>query len=275
LVSIPIAVLLNGLALTLEEEKNAKMLLKQEQISLSKRNDDLKRKNNDLDNFIYTASHDLKSPISNIEGLVNILEIELSEEEREKVKDTIALINKSTHRFQQTINSLTEVSKAQQDEIEVSFENINLEKIFEDVKIDISLWINKYKPIFHTDFTIKEIRFSKKDITSILSNLLSNAIKYSSPNRPSEVWIKTYKEKDDFVLLVKDNGLGMQADYKEKLFKMFKRMHDHVEGTGIGLYIIKRIVENYGGKIEVESTKGLGSEFRVYLKLSILMAVSQ
>jgi signal transduction histidine kinase len=266
LVSIPIAVLINALEITLNEEKNAKVRLRQDQAILSKNNVDLKRINNDLDSFVYTASHDLKAPISNIEGLLDLLNFELGEIQKNEVKETVELIRKSILRFQQTIRSLTDVSKAQQVNIEDYFELLAIEEIYETILLDLHQLREKNCPVFHTDFKVKEIRYLKKDITSILYNLLSNAIKYCSPERPCEVWIRTEMKEDYFVLTVKDNGLGMKDDYKDKLFKMFKRLHDHVEGTGIGLYIVKRIVENHGGIIEVESQLNKGSEFRIFLK---------
>jgi signal transduction histidine kinase len=97
-------------------------------------------------------------------------------------------------------------------------------------------------------------------------NLLNNAIKYREPERPCEIYVKTEIKNEFFVLVVRDNGLGMGSDFQEKIFKMFRRLHDHVEGTGIGLYIIKRIVENHNGEIEVESALGKGSEFRIFLR---------
>lgn len=110
------------------------------------------------------------------------------------------------------------------------------------------------------------IKFSAKNLRSILYNLLSNSIKYASPERPPEVLIKTAKLDGYQVLIVKDNGLGIQNKNREKIFSMFKRCHDHVEGTGIGLYMVKRIVDNAGGKIEIESDMEKGSAFKIFLK---------
>jgi signal transduction histidine kinase len=100
---------------------------------------------------------------------------------------------------------------------------------------------------------------------SIIYNLLSNAIKYRSQERTPEVVIET-KRQDNFLLITfEDNSIGIGENNLRKLFTMFKRFHTHVEGTGIGLYIVKRIVENGGGKIEVESKVEVGTTFRIYL----------
>lgn len=108
------------------------------------------------------------------------------------------------------------------------------------------------------------IEFSKKDLRSIVMNLLSNAIKYRSERRP-EVLIKCYQKDQYAILSVTDNGIGIDLKHA-KLFKMFKRFNTETEGTGIGLYIIKRIIDDAGGKIEVESEVGKGSTFSVYFK---------
>ncbi len=96
--------------------------------------------------------------------------------------------------------------------------------------------------------------------------MISNAIKYRSPNRPPVIKIETYEEGDFIILKVQDNGLGIDPAKQDKLFGMFKRLHDHVEGTGIGLYIVKRILENADGKIVVESKLNEGSVFKAYFK---------
>jgi signal transduction histidine kinase len=95
---------------------------------------------------------------------------------------------------------------------------------------------------------------------------LSNAIKYAIPDQTPVIRISTDKTDDYALLRVEDNGLGINDHQKAKLFTMFKRFHNHVDGTGVGLYIVKRIIENAGGRIEVESQPGQGSIFTVYFK---------
>ena len=98
-------------------------------------------------------------------------------------------------------------------------------------------------------------------------NMVSNALKYRSPLRRPIVILETETLSDEYIVLrIKDNGLGIKDEDKERLFSMYHRLHDHVEGTGVGMAIVKRIVDNNGGKIEVESEVGKGSEFKVYFK---------
>ena len=136
-----------------------------------------------------------------------------------------------------------------------------------EVKLTIKDLIARYKAEIADDFTAAPtVSFSRKNLRSILYNLVSNAIKYSSPDRKPQVAISTRRENGFFLLQVTDNGLGIPEKDQDKLFQMFKRLHTHVEGTGVGMAIVKRIIENNGGRIELQSQSGLGSTFTAYLK---------
>jgi PAS domain S-box-containing protein len=223
--------------------------------------------NADLDNFIYAASHDLKAPISNIEMLVEELLLELPKESLgREAAHIISLIRGAIDRFKKTIGNMTEISKLQKDNSkEVTL--VNLAEIVAEVKLDLEPLIAKSDIRIGTDLNDHPlVSFSEKNMRSIVYNLLSNAIKYRHPEREPGVRISSGEEGDYFVLVVQDNGLGLSLDQQGKLFGMFRRFHDHVEGSGVGLYMVKRIVDNAGGKIKVESRPGEGSTFSVFLK---------
>ncbi|AKD04065.1 PAS domain-containing protein [Pontibacter korlensis] len=224
--------------------------------------------NTDLDNFIYTASHDLKAPISNIEMLMEELLVELPDEtlKQQEVKSMIGMMKGAIARFKKTIASLTEISKLQQDSFS-NAEKVNVEEVVTDVRLDLEQLIAKSEVHIETDVKgcITE-SFSEKNLRSIIYNLLSNSIKYSHPDRKPVVRITCHEEREFFVLKVQDNGLGLSPAQQGKLFSMFRRFHDHVEGSGVGLYMVKRIVDNAGGKIEVESEEGKGTSFSVYFR---------
>jgi signal transduction histidine kinase/CheY-like chemotaxis protein len=256
----------------LEEAQQSLMLLnsdleervKRRTEDINKKNKELKRINADLDNFIYTASHDLKAPISNIEGLVHALDDPCYKDKESA--HVIQLINESIERFKKVINELTDVAKAQS-EVMSDIELISIENMTDAVKEDIGDLIEKNNASFEEDFSeVSEVKFSKKNFRSILYNLISNAVKYCSPKRKPVVKIKTKKVTNGILLTVEDNGLGIKEEDKEKVFSMFKRLHTHVEGTGIGMSLVKRIVDNVGGKIEIESAIDQGTKFKVFLK---------
>lgn len=229
------------------------------------KNKELQKVNNDLDNFIYTASHDLKSPIANIEGLIVILHKKLEDSVNSSVGSILAMIEKSVTQFKRTIEELTEISKVQKN-VEQIVEEVLFKEVLEDVKADLQEMIKQSGALIKENLQVKSMLYAKRNLRSILYNLLSNAIKYRSPKRAAIILINTYREDDFIVLRVKDNGLGVSPAQQAKIFEMFRRMHTHVEGTGIGLYIVKRIVENNGGRIEVESQLEQGTSFTIYFK---------
>ncbi len=236
--------------------------------TLKKRNELLERTNNDLDNFIYTASHDLKAPISNIEGLLQALLRTLPPESMatERPQRITYLMQESVERFKRTIANLTEVVRLQK-EYGAEASLVDLSEVVREVLLDLEPMIQHAGAQVEVNIAdCPEIRFSAKNLRSVLYNLLSNGIKYRSPERMLQMQIHCVSTPEYYVLTVRDNGLGLEPGQVDKLFSMFKRFHDHVEGSGIGLYMIKRMVENAGGRIAVESRLGEGATFRVYFR---------
>ncbi|MDQ4140346.1 MAG: PAS domain-containing protein, partial [Bacteroidota bacterium] len=257
-----------------ESEQQAKALaedLARTNEELRQANQQLTRTNIDLDNFIYTASHDLKAPILNIEGLMEALLDQLPPEsmQAKTVQRTVELILDSVQRFKRTIEHLTEITKLQK-ENSAEASPVNLGAVLKEVQLDLSPAIQAAQAQIEVDISLcPTIRFSEKNLRSIIYNLISNAIKYRSPARKPTVRIYCTLTEAFQILSVQDNGLGIDLSQEHKLFAMFKRLHNHVEGTGIGLYMVKKIIENAGGKIEVDSKVGEGSTFHVYFPVNL------
>jgi PAS domain S-box-containing protein len=230
---------------------------------LEVKNIELSKINTDLDNFVYTASHDLKLPISNLEGLVYALKHEACYEEGGEETILLDMVGKSINRLKSTIDDLTEITKIQKD-LNTDIEEASFVEVLEEVKGDITHFINETGATITTDFKVSHVSFSHRNLKSIIYNLITNAIKFHLPEQPPKVLISTYKSDGFIVLAVKDNGIGIAASKMKNIFAMFSRLNASIEGTGIGLYIIKRIIENGGGRIEVESEIGKGSTFKVY-----------
>lgn len=230
-------------------------------------NDQLRRTNVDLDNFIYTASHDLKAPITNIEGLLHALRQQLPPSSQEgDVNFILSMMHGAVDRFKATIDHLTDVSKLQKEHDQPAI-TIDLADVIEGVRLDLMPLMEQAQAHLEVDVEpCPTLSFSKKNLRSIVYNLLSNALKYRHPARPAQVRISCHTEAEYDVLEVRDNGLGLDLTRERQLFAMFQRYHTHVEGSGIGLYMVKKIIENAGGKIEVESQLGVGSTFFVYFR---------
>lgn len=221
--------------------------------------------NADLEDFLYTASHELKSPIVNIEGLIFTLIKKLTQkfsldDEHNKM---FSMIGASIDKFKSTITQLAQTIQVQKEEAEA--ELISIDKLVEEVCSELSELINHSHVKLHKQIEVDKIQFPQKNIRRILYNLLSNAIKYNSQERIPEVQVKTQLQESYVVITVADNGMGIAENHQQKLFTLFNRFHTHVDGTGIGLYMVKRIVENAGGKIEVKSKVDMGATFQVYL----------
>ncbi|GGK79337.1 chemotaxis protein CheB [Rufibacter glacialis] len=241
--------------------------LKDTQMKLKDTNAHLLRVIDDLDNFVYTASHDLKAPIHNIEALLRELQVELPREDFEMmdVQQIMNMMQGAIERFKKTIGNLTEITKLQNDH-STDVTSVDLAHLVQDVSLDLDPLIKEAGA--HLDLDVSQcpyISFSEKNLRSIVYNLISNAIKYRSPEREPRITVRCQEQKKYLVLEVQDNGLGLPQEQQEQLFSMFQRFHDHVEGTGIGLYMVKKILNNAGGKIEVDSHLGEGTTFRVFL----------
>ncbi len=235
---------------------------------MSKANALLSQVNTDLDNFVYTASHDLKAPVSNIQGLIQLLERNLSSEDKSTpaTQKALEMMKQSIARFTNTIADLTEVARLQK-QFDQPIKLIDLCEVIQQVMQDIAPDIEKADAQIMVEVDgCGPVRFAPKNLRSVVYNLLSNAIKYSDPHRKLVIRIACKETKGYQILSVADNGLGVDMKYKKKLFAMFQRLHTHVEGSGVGLYIVKKVIENAGGKIEVESQVGQGTTFKVFLK---------
>lgn len=228
----------------------------------------LSRINADHDTFIYAVSHDLKGPLTNLYIIVTLLKetikIDSNDPSFKEVKELVELIDKSITNINTIINELSDIAKIEGD-IDIQ-ESIIIKDLLDEVELSLMHRIKNSGAIIKHDLSEPVIHFSKKNLRSILFNILSNAIKYRSPDRTPVVTISTKKSGEFTILSIQDNGLGISDDQKKNIFGAFRRAHGHVEGTGIGLYLVKKTVTNAGGDIELESEVGKGSTFKVYFR---------
>jgi signal transduction histidine kinase len=232
----------------------------------------LTRTNIDLDIFVYSASHDLRAPIANIEGLLLALRQELPVEawQAELVPRLLELMDGAVARFQQTLGYLTDVTRLQPDTADHATELVELSALVEAVRLDILPELTAARATLTINLEDYPVLFASPGLLrSIFYNLLSNAIKYRAPDRPAQVHLHCYRAAPGYLALeVRDNGLGLTAKQQSSLFQLFRRMHTHVPGSGVGLYMVKKMVDNAGGTLTVHSQLGVGSTFIVTLPLS-------
>jgi len=225
---------------------------------------DLEKLIADHETLLDTISHDIKNPLSNL-----VLAIELfknvSPDEEHEFQSLLKIVDNSLTKMHKLISELTEVRKGEH-KYKAEEELLNFEHILEDVRLTLGDTIMTSGAVIKSEINNSEISFSRRKLRSVLFNLVNNAIKFRSPERRPEIFITTKRDNDYIIISVKDNGIGIDAGNTEAVFSKYYRLENDVEGSGIGLYLVKEIVTGSGGKIVLESEFGKGSEFKVYLK---------
>ncbi|WP_136668066.1 PAS domain S-box protein [Flavobacterium sp. H122] len=218
--------------------------------------------NKRLLNFSHIVSHNLRSHTSNIESLINLIEISEDEEEQ---KELISLLKSVSDNLNQTMDNLNEVVSIQTD-INPVIENLSLNKYIEKTQEVLRNQIIKNDAVIHNNVAGSAlVHFNPAYLESVLLNLLSNAIRYRHPDRKPEIFLNFYTENNHQVLEIKDNGIGIDLKKNhKKLFGLYKTFTTNPESRGIGLFISKNQIDAMKGKIEVESTLQQGTTFKIY-----------
>lgn len=246
-----------GVLSKMVKEKTSELDLRIEELAMA--NAQLEMSNKDLENFAYVTSHDLKSPLRNITSFIQLLEIKNISAYDKKDKEYIKFIKEGVGRMENTINDLLLYSSLDKPE-EAS--EINIYNLLEEIKLDLDYYrVEKGAEIkLEGDFPIMHLHVFK--IKQLFQNLIENGLKYNTSNIP-KVTVHCVKQEDMYLFSIKDNGIGIEKKYQEKIFELFKRLHSNSEytGTGIGLAIGRRVVESYGGKMWLDSVPAYGSTF--------------
>jgi PAS domain S-box-containing protein len=233
---------------------------------------ELQRINEELDNFVYIASHDLKTPINNMEGLLKVLDHRLSPSSQKESAPVRNMMHKSVEQLKSTIDDLADISRIQREDTVEETEATPVNELIEEFKLNHHVLMQESRARIECRLELKDIYFPRKHLRSIIDNLLSNALKYRMPGRLPRIKIHTYSTPHHQVIVVEDNGLGIRKEHQPRVFDMFRRFHHQVEGTGVGLHIVKKIVEKYKGSITLDSEVEKGSVFQVFLKKPEKMA---
>ena len=226
---------------------------------------ELTQNNKDLKQFSYITSHNLRAPLSNLTGLLNLVE-DMDVEDPE-LKEIINGFSKSTHLLNETINDLVKVVIIK-DNTSIQKEKVLIKEIFENVFSQLGFLFSLHKPILKIDLEeVTILNINKSYLESIFLNLLTNAIKYKEPTRQLKVTISSKVVNDNLILTFKDNGIGIDMERnKDKIFGLYQRFHNHPDSKGLGLYLVKSQVESMGGSITVVSKVGIGTSFTITFK---------
>ncbi|MFC1552740.1 ATP-binding protein [Candidatus Latescibacterota bacterium] len=222
---------------------------------------DKKIADQELKDFVYTVSHDLKAPLRKLDGFAKLLETEYKDNLDDEAFHYIDRIMGNTQQMKLLIDDLLELSRIGKTDLDVR--NLSVESVIDDVLGDLKDAIFEKKAVIHIAENMPSVRMNKTRLSQIFRNLIGNSMKFSREGVPTEIEIGYTINPRNICMFVKDNGIGIEQEYYTKIFSIFQRLHkkEDFEGTGIGLTIIKRIVANMGGNVWVESEFGKGSTF--------------
>jgi two-component system sensor kinase FixL len=232
---------------------------KQSETELRKAIDELARSNLDLEQFAYVASHDLQEPLRAVSGCVQVLKKRYEGKLDARADELIAHTVDGARRMQTLIEDLLSYSRLSTRG--KAFETCDCNAILDQALRNLEVAIKESGAVV-TSEKLPVVKADPSQLAHLLQNLLSNAIKFRSPQSPV-IHVSVRRDGNSWLFSVKDNGIGIQPDYFDRIFVIFQRLHTRNEyaGTGIGLAVCKKIVERHGGHIWVESDPGSGSTF--------------
>ena len=220
---------------------------------------DQRRMETELRGYADMVAHDLREPVTGIAHLVTLLERHADEPPS---PDVLRLLRESTERARELIDGVLAYARAG----ELLRERVALDRVMSDVVADLRPRLDA------SDATLKvgelpEVDGDARQLRRVLQNLIGNAVKFRGESAP-RVEVSALRGNEDWVLTVRDNGLGVDPEHAGRIFAMFSRLNGETEGTGIGLAVCRRVVEAHGGRIWVEPAEGGGSAFRFTLPLA-------
>lgn len=246
-------------------------------IELKQANQQLLRYNEELEQFAYAASHDLQEPLRKIQTFAGMLVERNHDELNEAGKNYLSKILKSTERMSGIINDL--LSYSRQSRIDEMFEETDLNVIIENVLSDLELMIQQKGALVLCD-TLPNIKAIPSQMNRLFYNLINNSLKFSNPNTPPRIHISVQQYLPDengklpsFIeFIVRDNGIGFEQKYADRIFQLFQRLNDKhsYNGNGIGLALCKKIVQNHFGEIFAEAHPNEGAIFHLKFPINIL-----
>ena len=236
---------------------------KEKEIQLKNLAEDFSRSNRDLEQFAYVASHDLQEPLRMVASFTQLLDKRYGEQLDEKAKEYIHYAVDGSKRMQNLVDDLLEFSRVGQKDVKLV--EVDLNKVLDQIKEGLGLLIKDTNTKISCR-SLPIIQANESQMIHLFQNFITNAIKFRKEDPLIQI---EYRDNDDeYQFSVSDNGIGIEEKYLDKIFVIFQRLHtrEKYEGTGIGLSVCKKIVENYGGEILVESELKKGTTFHFTIK---------
>lgn len=231
---------------------------------LERRTADLERRNAELQQFVYTVSHDLKSPLVTMRGFLGILKSGYSAGQDNVVKDSIRRIEKATSHMSRLIEDLLELSQAGRVRDEI--ETLDVHALLDEVTTVLRPYLDQMGATLQIDDDLPSIEADRAAVMRVFENLFNNALKYGCPGPDAKIAVGAETIDGEVRFFVKDNGPGIAPEYHEKIFRLFQRLHNDPSGTGVGLAIVEKIMAAHNGRVWVESTPGKGATFWLAFK---------
>lgn len=221
---------------------------------------ELEAKNNELTQFTYTVSHDLKSPLVTITGYLSYIEQDAASGNLLRLKEDTQRIHEAVKKMRALLSELLELSRIGR--VISAPEDITFEDLIKDASEIVRGRLEQGQIALQTQPNLLGVYGDRQRLIEALQNLIDNAAKYmgTQPNPLIEIG-KAGEENNKSIFFVKDNGIGIAPEYHERIFGLFDKLDAHSEGTGVGLALVKRIIEFHGGRIWVESELGKGATF--------------
>jgi signal transduction histidine kinase len=220
---------------------------------------ELETANKELEQFVYVASHDLQEPLRTISNFAGLFKEEYSEKLDAETSQYLKFIITATSKMQNLIKDLLDFSRIGR---KITYVTVNCNELLKEIIADMNASISESKAVI-TYGTLPILKGNETELKQLFQNLLSNAIKFHKKDISPEIEINAKESNSEYLFTIKDNGIGFEEQYKERIFIIFQRLQNSAEypGTGIGLATCKKIVEQHNGKIWVESELGIGSTF--------------